>query len=147
MPVTESQMAAMRAYLEDDFERHKEIFNDLALILRQNEFPVLVSAAFNTALEKALSPSITEAQISTLVAQIREGYFKDPEALNPAIAEKLIRFWAGDDEALDGIDPVESVKTQYLLIRPLVHEAGIPDSGLDTYLNEVEALANDWLQR
>lgn len=146
MPVTANQMAAIRAYLEDDFERQKTLFNSLPRKEQENDFPTLVSAAVHLALEKGMSHNVTRAQVINFVAEIRKSYFKDPDALDPVTAERLILFWAGHDDALDGISPVKSVQTQFMMLRPLVHEAGIPESGLDRFLEDVQALANEWME-
>lgn len=148
MPVTDDQMAVLRAHLEGDFDKHKALFRQLGREELERDFSTLVSAALTLALGNGMSESATEAQVINLVSDIRQRYFKNPDALDPKTAERLILFGLNPDAVdLDDIPPRESVKTQHLLLFPLVHEAGIPASegGLDAFLEEARALANEWI--
>lgn len=145
MPVTDEQAATLRAYLAGDFEGHQRLFRQLDRTAINLGYKALVSAAFYTAVDRRFAKGSNTAEVVDFVADVRTRHLKNPDEIDPRIAERLILAMFTDEEIKD-LPGEDKFRTQFILLYPLVTDAQYDESALDEFLSETRKLADDWLR-
>lgn len=145
MPVADEQAATLRAYLAGDFEGHQRLFSQLDRAAISQGYSTLVSAAFCTAVGRRFAEDGSIAAVVNFVADVRARHLKDPDAIDPQVAERLIRAVYTDEEIAD-LPRDAKFQTQFILLYPLVTDEQYGEVVLDEFLSEARKLADDWLR-
>lgn len=103
-------------------------------------------AAFSVAMEVMFGENATPEQITDFVTRIRTRWVK-PEALNPILAERVIKTMFEDDsDVLDELPLTEIVRINTVLAAAVLRERHIEGDQLEEFLDEVEELMNEPLE-
>lgn len=90
MPVTDDQVAALRAYLADDLQ-HRQLYARLDRQAARVGYTALLAAAFFEAVNREFADEGTSADVIEFVADVRGRSEALAEAIDPRAAERLIR--------------------------------------------------------
>jgi hypothetical protein len=144
MPVTDEQVAPLRAQLARQYEEHLRLFNLLDEDSKNTGYHALVSAAFITAAERRFARDASPGEVIEFVGSVRSASFQVADKVDPVIAERVIMAVFNDD-SLDDIDARKSFETQLLLMVAIVGDENLDGAGLDSFLAQARKLADQWL--
>jgi len=144
MPVTDEQVAPLRAQLARQYEEHLRLFNLLDQDSQNEGYHALVSAAFVTAVEHRFSRDVNPAEVIEFVGAVRSRTPQVAGQVDPVIAERVIRAVYNED-SLDDIDARTSFQAQLLLMVAIVGAENFDDAELDAFLAKARSLADQWL--
>jgi len=142
MPVTDVQVAALRAYLKGDFEGHRRLFKAMG---PREGFTTLVPATFFLLTDRRFPEGTPTDRIVEFVGEVRARYFSDPDELDPAVAERLLAAVNNADQASD-IEAGVKYRTQMILLYPFVSEEKLSDQGIENLLAAARKVADEWLE-
>ena len=135
MPVTDQQVAAMRAYLKGDAELHHQLYSQLSRDEARTSYMALLTAAFIEAVDRRFAKAGAPSDVVSFVADVRSRSDRLGEQIDPQAAELLIRaaLTGGSVDDLDG----ETLGLLYVvLLAALVSDEQLDDAGLDDFLGE-----------
>jgi len=144
MPVTDEQVAALRAYLADDLDQHRQLYARLDRAARSG-YTALLAAAFFEAVNRRFAQEGTPAAVIEFVADVRGRSEALGEAIDPRAAERLIRA-ALTDEDIDDLDDKAKGGLYVVLLAGLIGDEQLSDDGLDEFLAEARKVADEWLR-
>lgn len=144
MPVTDEQVAALRALLALNSPEAERLTRQLVEADRLDGYSQLVYAAFVTAARRRFSPTWTISDIVRFVAAARAELLADDVDVDPRTSEILIRRAIGDHVATE-VDMEASAHAQLLLLGELIVDERLADTSLDTFLTQARSLADQWL--
>jgi hypothetical protein len=148
MPVTDEQVATLRAQLEGNIAEHRRLLSQLDPEEANVGYSALVTAAFIEAAEQRFIRDGTVAdksEVIDFVALAREGDDKAPDVINPEIAESMILHLLGKGTMVDA-DAETRLGHQIVLLATLVSEREFTEKELDTFLLGARSLANDLIE-
>jgi predicted nucleic acid-binding protein len=141
MPVTDEQVAVLRALLRDDMDRYRQLFDGLDRAQARKGYPALVTAAFIEAVERRFGTTWQPADIVTFVADVRARSDLAATGLDPDAAERVILTVLGQQTTRDL--PREAVtRAKLVLLAGLISDAGLDEAGLDEFLAAARKLAD-----
>jgi hypothetical protein len=143
MPVTDHQVAALRALLAGNFDEHRKLLARLRLDADREGYSALVTAGFFEAADRRFADGHTAAEIAGFVAWARATTDDAADKIDPRIAERLIR-GVFEDENMHDVGGQTLMETQLLLLAALVSEARFTDSELDAFMVGSRKLAERW---
>ena len=143
MPVTDDQVAVLRAYLADDMDEHRQLYARLDRETARIGYVALVTAAFITAASQRFAQEST-ADVIGFVADLRSRSPALAESIDPGAAEHLI-YAVLDDEDTD-LDSKDMGGLMIVLLAGLVADRQPSPDELDEFLAGVRKLADRWLQ-
>jgi hypothetical protein len=144
MPVTADEVATLRAYLAGDFDLHDRLYEQLDRTSIETGYMALVAAGFFEAVDRRFGRGPTKiADVIAFVGDLRSRSEDLGEAIDPHVAERLIRAALGDGSVAD-LDDKTVGGTQFLLLAGLVADERFTDAGLDSFMTEVRNLADQW---
>jgi len=141
MPVTDDQVAALRALLSDDMDRYRQLFSELDRAEAKKGYSALVTAGFAEAVERRFGPGYRGADIVEFVASIRSRSDQVAAELDPDVAERVIRVVL-EDAPVDDLSRNAITGAQALLLIGLIIDARLDSEGLDQFLAEARKLAD-----
>jgi hypothetical protein len=144
MPVTDDQMAVLRALLSDDVERHQRLFADLDRAQAKKGYPALVTAAFGIAVERRFGTGYQPADIVTFVADVRARSDRLARKLDPDVAERAIDAVLGHG-TVRGLDKDMVTRAKLVLLAGLIADARLDEAALDDFLAAARKLADQLL--
>jgi hypothetical protein len=144
MPVTDEQVAALRAQLARQPEEHLRLLGLLDPAGKKTGYRALVSAAFVVAVPRRFARDVSRAEVIEFVGNVRSRSPQAADQIDPVIAERVILGLFNDD-SLDDVDVRRSFEAQLLLMVAIVGDEHLDDAGLDAFLAEVRKLADEWL--
>jgi hypothetical protein len=139
MPVTDDQVAALRAYLEGDVERHDALHERVD----PAGYAELLVAAFFEAADRRFGTNGTKADVVAFVAELRSRTGRLADAIDPRTAERLIMAVIADEEIAD-IDDRTKGGLYGLLLAALIGDARLSDSELDEFMAGARGIADHW---
>jgi hypothetical protein len=139
MPVTDDQVAALRAYLEGDVERHDALHERVD----PAGYAELLVAAFFGAADRRFGTNGTKADVVAFVAELRSRTGRLADAIDPRTAERLIMAVIADEEIAD-IDDRTKGGLYGLLLAALIGDARLSDSELDEFMAGARGIADHW---
>lgn len=144
MPVTDHQVATLRALLAGNFEEHRKLRAHLRLADADRDgYNALVLASFFGAAHLRFVTGHSPAEIAGFVASARAASRDAADKIDPRIAERLIRVVV-EFENMRDIDPQTVIDTQLLLLAAMVSEARYSDAELDAFMAASRKLAERW---
>jgi len=141
MPVSDDQVAALRALLVDDIDRHRQLFGQLDSAAARKGYPALVTAAFGEAVERRFGQHYQPADIVSFVADVRSRSDRLAGELDPDVSERVINAVLGHGSARD-LDKEAVTRAKLVLLGGLVADARLDDAGLDGFLVAARKLAD-----
>lgn len=143
MPVTDEQVAPLRAQLTGQIDEHRRLLAQLDDSAVNNGYRRLVTAAFCIAADRRFPPGATASDVIQFVGDARSRTDRMRE-IDPRTAERIIRA-AISDENTDDIDPRTSWEIQILLLAAMTADARYDAAGLEEFLGEARKLADQWM--
>lgn len=144
MPVTDEQVAVLRAQLTADREAYDRGHGRLDGKTDAAGYAILLTAAFTLAAERRFVPPLTLADLIRYVADVRARTPSAAENVDPKIAERLL-LGALTDESISDIDGKAIGVNQGILLVAMVADEDLDPAGLERFIEESRALANEWM--
>jgi hypothetical protein len=141
MPVTDEQVAALRAQLSGRTEEHQRLFSALSEEDVRTGYRALVSGAFMIAAEQRFGRQTTPAALAEFVAELRAGYESVAAKLDPRTAERVLRA-AYTSDRLSDLDPRAVWQARVLLLAGMVSSARLDSQALEDLLSQARKLAD-----
>jgi hypothetical protein len=141
MPVTDDQVAVLRALLADDQDLYKALYAQLDRNRDSAGYIAMVTAAFAEAAERRFGENYQPAEVIEFVADARARSERAAQALDPRIAERVIEVALGQGSVAD-VSKTAIASTQLLLLAALVADEHLNDAGLDAFLANSRKLAD-----
>lgn len=133
MPVTDDQVATLRALLSDDMDRYRQLFSGLDRAEAKKGYSALVTAGFVEAVERRFGTSYQAANIVEFVAEVRARSDQVAAELDPDVAERVIRVVL-EDAPVDDLSRNAITGAQLLLLIGLVADAQLDSQELEQFL-------------
>lgn len=144
MPVTDEQVAPLRAQLAGQPAEHLRLFDLLDQTSKRTAYRTLVSAAFMIAAERRFAPDVSPDVVIEFVADVRSRSAQVADQVDPKTAERVIMaVFTG--QSLDDIDAATSLQIQLILMAAIIGDERLDDAGLDAFLAEARKLADQLL--
>jgi hypothetical protein len=144
MPVTDEQVAPLRAQLARQPAEHQRLFGLLDQAAKRTGYRALVSAAFVIAAQRRFAQDVSQEKVIEFVGDVRSRSPEVGDQVDPKTAERVIMA-VFTDQLSDDIDPRKSWETQLLLMAAIIGAQHLDDAGLDAFLAEARKLADQWL--
>ena len=143
VPVTDEQVAVLRAMLTADTNEYDRLTEHLDRTDGWGDYTVLIAAAFFEAVDRRFGKGYTGAEIVQFVADARARFDQTGQDLDAVAAERLVRS-ALEDESVQDLDDETVVQIQVVFLAALVTGEQLDDAGLDEFLAEARKLADEW---
>jgi len=143
MPVTDEQVAPLRAQLGGYIAEYRQLLAQLSPAEVRKEYRMLATAAFCVAAERRFPSGSTTADVIEFVGDARSRT-ESLAAIDPRVAERVILAVVGDED-VDDVDPKTSFETQLLLLAAMTADQHYDAAGLEEFLTEARKLADQWL--
>jgi hypothetical protein len=144
MPVSEHLVATLRAFLEGN----RVSYNDLLAQIDQQAdslgYSALVTAAFFEAVDRRFSKQAPRAAAVEYVAVLRSRSEDVAAAVDPRVAERLVREVLGDGST-DDLDGRTSSATKMYLLAALMVDAQLDSTSMDEFVSKVRKMADHLL--
>jgi hypothetical protein len=144
MPVTDKQLAALRAQLTGRLDEHKRLLALFDWSVDGAGYTALLDAAFSGAVDRRFDGQTSTEDIIAYVADVRARTDRAGEVVDPDAAERLIGAVLGRSNVED-LDPRTAITAKQYLLVALVADAGYDEAGLDQFLLDASNLADRWL--
>jgi hypothetical protein len=141
---TPEQIAMLRAMVEGDFDRHKELSDQLHAAGQLNEYGEVIGAAFYIAIRMQFPERYSAEDIIDLVADARALFDLTGDAINPRSAELVVRGPLGEYEGAETIPDEEVAQIQVVICSYLAAERRLGEPG--AFVQEVEKLLEEWAE-
>lgn len=141
MPVTDDQVETLHAYLAGDFDLHEQLYARLDRTAAEAGYTALVAASFFAAVSRRFAKNGTVADVVEFVGDVRSRSERLAEAIDPQVAERLIRHALGEGSIGD-LDAKTKAGTQFLLLAGLIADEDLDEAGLDGFLAKARALGD-----
>jgi hypothetical protein len=141
MPVTDAQVATLRALLSDDVDRYEMLFGQLDRAQARSGYTALVTGAFCEAAERRFGRDLKPADVIAFVSQVRARSERVARELDPDVAERVIRAVYGDGSLRDLSDSAVT-GAQLVLLGGLIADEQLDDAELDAFLAAARKLAD-----
>lgn len=141
VPVTDHQVATLRAFLTRDIDEHRRLREQLDREGRIS-WVTLIAAGFVEAVQRRFAHASDDAM--EYVGSVRARSDKLADEVDPLVAERLIRdvLEVGGPPDLDGR---AKFAAQFHLVAALVVDADYDEVELDAFLAKARSLADQWL--
>jgi hypothetical protein len=133
MPVTDEHVAALRAQLTGNHEEHKQLLRDLDAAGGMHAYMSLVSAAFLEAADLKFSGTDLPEAVIVWVSDVRSRSDVAADAIDPAVAERVILKALGRGEISD-ISGSDIRRAMRVLLPILIADEHLSSEGLDALL-------------
>lgn len=141
MVIPDEQVASFRAFLSGDSEEGVRRTGRFVESRGVEGYGELVYAAFALAVRRRFAPSWTIADVVRSVAAARARLLDVDVDIDPRAAEVMIRRVLGDAVTGDFEDESKA-RAQVFVLLVLVDDEEFDDAGLDAFLADVRALAD-----
>ncbi|MGI5224000.1 hypothetical protein [Actinoallomurus sp. CA-142502] len=141
MPVTDEQVATLRAHLAGDVEEYQRRWGRLDRNAARAGYMALLAAAFFEAVDRRFAQSGTAADVIEFVGALRARLDEDADEVDPVVAERLIRDALGDG-SIDDLDEDTIISTKVLLLTALISDEKLGDAELDEFMATARSLGD-----
>jgi hypothetical protein len=145
MPVSDKQVATLRAQLAGHREEYKRLWSQLDWKTEGSGYTALLDAAFFEAADRRFNAQTADAEIVTYVADVRSRTDEAAEAINPEYAERIIAKVLGRGDSIDDLEDKAATRAKHFLLVALTIDQEYDDSGLDEFLGAARKIADRWL--
>ncbi|MFS2294111.1 MAG: hypothetical protein FWJ90_15685 [Actinomadura sp.] len=146
MPITDNQVATLRAQLTGRMDEHERLLDQLDTEEAQAGYIALVTAAFFEAVDRRFivdEKVADRAEVIDFIAYQRSAHPIAAEQLDPTIAEQVILHALGKASIGDEVDGETLLGTKILLLAALTADADFTETELETFLAKARAEANE----
>jgi hypothetical protein len=144
MTVSDIQVATLRAFLEGNQPRYNELLGQMNRQADSVGYSALVTAAFFEAVDRRFSKQSTRPDVVEYVADVRSRSDEVADAVDPVVAERLIREVLGEGSTED-VDGRTSSTTKLFLLAALTADADLDSGGLDDFIAKIRKMADHLL--
>lgn len=144
MPVTDLQVATLRAQLAGDLAEHRRLLAALDGEVDGQGYSALLTAAFHNAVDLRFTRDSTLGEVTGFVAGVRSRSERLRDAVDPCTAEHVIVAAVGGDYVHD-LEPAESAKMKMFLLAALVADMHLDEAGLADFIARARAFADELL--
>lgn len=145
MPVTDEQIATLRAHLSGEFDKYQQLWQRLDREAARSGYPSLIAAAFFRAVDRRFSRNTTTpADIVEFVANVRSRFDETGENVDPRAVESMIRTVLGEEPDGD-FDDATVADAQLTVLTALILDEKFAGEELDAFLADARKLADEWL--
>ncbi|HEY0541924.1 MAG TPA: hypothetical protein VGD53_26390 [Actinoallomurus sp.] len=141
MALSDEHVAALRGFLAFEPDEGVRLTGRLAQTDDLQSYGVLIYAAFVTAVRRRFSPTWTVPEVIGFVASVRARLLGDEIEIDPRAAELLMRRALGDSVTGD-LDDETKARAQILVLAELIADEQLNASGLDQFMGQARALAD-----
>ncbi|MFB4309201.1 hypothetical protein [Actinomadura sp. GTD37] len=149
MPVTDDQVATLRALLAGNREEHRQLLAQLDRKEANTGYSALLAAGLFEAVERRFireGKVVDRAEVTSFVASVRERGDEMPDLINPEIAERIILHMLDQGASISDIDPDTAIQHQLILLAGLIGDSQLSDSELDTFMRKIRVDADELLE-
>lgn len=139
MPEDEKQVTTLRALLNKDFARYKQLLQSLNKA-ESRGFLRLTSTAFLEIADRKFGSGDVTAAVVEWVAKIRSESEVAAKTFDPALSEQVLLFVLGKSDG-DNLSGVQIRDAELLLLPMLVDDQGLDTAGVDELLSAARSLA------
>jgi len=140
VPVTDDQLAALRAQLAGNYEEHKRLIGKLNAENALDGYIALVTAAFIEAVDRRFGPGAAdEVAVIEFIGDVRSRFERADEEIDPLAAERIILKARGKGSITD-LSGATIRHIERLLLAILVDDEGFNGGELDRFLAEARQL-------
>ncbi|TDD75093.1 hypothetical protein E1293_28785 [Actinomadura darangshiensis] len=146
MPVTDEQVAVLRALLTGQRERHRELLSKIDQAAANVGYPALLAAGFFEAVERRFIVDGTimdDTAVIDFVASVRERTDETPDLIKPDIAERMILHALDKGASISNIDTDIVIQHQLVLLAALIGDAHLSEPELDAFLHKSRVDADE----
>ncbi|SPT57133.1 hypothetical protein [Actinomadura madurae] len=147
MPVTDEQIATLRAQLRGNIVEHRRLLKQLDADEVNVGYPALIAAAFIAAVQQRFikdGQPADRSEVVDFVARARAKHDEAPDVISPEIAEGMILRLLGKGPMVE-IDEESKLAHQIILLAALISQENFTESELDAFLVKARAIADDFL--
>jgi hypothetical protein len=144
MPVTDRQVATLRAQLAGDLEEHKRLLRQFDSKSDGRPYVVLTNAAFFEAVDRQFGKDSTSDDMIEFIADVRSRSDRVRDELDPVVSERVLLAAVADGDMTD-LDPKVARNNQRILLAAMVADEQFDDAGLDDFMAKARALADSLL--
>jgi hypothetical protein len=145
MPMTDRQVATLRAQLAGHTAEHRRLLAQLDWKTDGPGYTALLDAAFFEAADRRFSAQTTDEDIIAYIADVRSRTEDAADAVNPEYAERLIAKVLGRGGSIDDLEDKTATRTKHFLLVALTIDQQYDDTGLDEFLRAARKIAGHWL--
>lgn len=139
---TAEQLAMLRAMVEGDFDRHKELSDALHESGQLAAYGEVIGAAFYIAVRMQFPERYSADDVIRLVADARAMFDQTGDVINPRSAELVVRGPLGEHESAAQISDEEVVQIQVVVCSYLAATGRLGDA--DAFMGKVQELLDEW---
>lgn len=139
MPEDEKPVTTLRALLNKDFDRYKELLQSLDRA-ESRDFLRLTSTAFLEIADRKFGSGNAAAAVVEWVAKIRSESEVAAKAFDPVLSEQVLLFVLGKSEG-QNLSGGQIRDAELLLLPMLVDDQGLDSAGVDELLSAARSLA------
>lgn len=139
MPEGEKQVTTLRALLNRDFDRYKELLQSLDKA-ESRDFVRLTSTAFLEMADRKFGSGDVTAAVVEWVAKIRSESELAAKAFDPVLSEQVLLFVLGKSEG-ENLSARQIRDAELLLLPMLADDLNLDSAGIDELLRAARSLA------
>lgn len=139
MPEGEKQVTTLRALLNKDFDRYKELLQSLDKA-ESRDFLRLTSTAFLEIADRKFGSGDVTAAVVEWVAKIRSESELAAKAFDPVLSEQVLLFVLGKSEG-ENLSARQIRDAELLLLPMLADDLNLDSAGIDELLSAARSLA------
>jgi hypothetical protein len=141
MPVSDHLVATLRAFLEGNKARYNDLLAQTDQQVDGLGYSALITAAFFEAVDRRFAKQATRADVVEYVADVRSRSEDVAAAVDPQVAERLVREVLGDGST-DDVDGRTSSSTKMYLLAALMVDARLDSTSMDEFIAKVRKMAD-----
>jgi hypothetical protein len=142
MPVTDRQVAALRAQLAAHLEEHKRLVGQLEWKSEGAGYAALLDGAFFEAIDRRLGTQATDEDIISFVAGVRSRTDEAARDVDPEYAERLVSAVLGRGGSFEGLDEKRATAAKLYMLVSFAADQEYGDEELDEFLQEARKNAD-----
>jgi hypothetical protein len=141
MPVTDLEVATLRAQLAGRMDERKRLFQQLDWASEGLAYVRLVDAGFFEAVDRRFGKRVTVNDVIAYVADVRSRFDAAAEAVDPRAGEQLILEMLGHGST-DDLDDKVAFRTKSFLLTAMIADEHLDDGALDEFMTQVRKIAD-----
>jgi hypothetical protein len=141
MPVTNDQVATLRALLSDDLDRYRQLLARLDQADARDGYAVLLAAAFSAAAARRFCRPYAQADIIAFVSAVRARSEHIAESLDPDVAQRMLIAVLGGASS-QGLSGEARASTSQILLAELIADEHLDHAGLAAVLADARERAD-----
>ncbi|GAA4983503.1 hypothetical protein [Actinopolymorpha pittospori] len=141
MPINDEQVATLRAHLAGDYDEYQRLWGRLDRTAARATYAALVEGAFFEAVDHRFRGEAAPEAARAYVDEVRSRLSEADEAIDPVVAERLLRAVLGNGSIAD-IDEKRRFGTEVILLSALIIDEQFDDAALNEFMVKARALGD-----